>query len=141
MLLDVENLIIRGDHMGISFNHRGSFKNIDRFLKNASSIEKKYLHIFKKYGQEGVKALSENTPKDTGTTANSWYYEIVKRDNSLSLIWSNSNLDSGTPIAILIQFGHGTRSGGYVEGVDYINPSLRPIFNKLSIELWREVNK
>lgn len=127
--------------MAISINHRGSFKNIHAFLDNASSINKRYLHIFEKYGKEGVKALAENTPKDTGKTANSWYYKVITERNGVSIVWNNSNISNGVPIAILIQYGHGTRSGGYVEGTDYINPSLKPIFDKLSIELWREVNK
>ena len=127
--------------MGIRINHRGSFKNINKFLKNASSISTRYLHILEKYGREGVNALRNATPVDTGKTANSWYYEITSTKAGFGLTWSNSNLEDGIPIAILIQYGHGTKSGYFVKGTDYINPALKPIFDKLSIELWKEVSK
>jgi hypothetical protein len=127
--------------MSIIINHRGNFKNIDRFFRNASDISRKYLRIFEKYGAEGVQILSDNTPKDTGKTASSWYYEIVRTRSGVTLRWLNSNVDSGVPIAILIQYGHATQSGGFVEGIDFINPSLKPIFDKLSQDIWREVTR
>jgi len=125
--------------MAISFVHRGKFKKTDTFFTNASEIDRKYLHLFKRYGELGIAALRATTPKDTGKTSESWYYEIIRDRGGVKLEWYNTNKEGKTPIAILIQYGHATRSGGYVEGIDFINPTLRPIFDKLSIELWREV--
>ena len=127
--------------MPIKITHRGNFKNIDTLFKKASSIKSKHLRIFHKYGQEGVRLLQQNTPKDTGKTASSWYYEITRTANGINLGWYNSNTVNGIPIAVLIQYGHATRNGGFVEGIDYINPSLKPIFDKLSKDLWEEVTK
>lgn len=127
--------------MPIKITHRGNFKNIDKMFKNASSINRKYLHIFQKYGKEGVRLLKANTPKDTGETADSWYYEITRTTKGINLGWYNSNTEDGVPIVILLQYGHATKSGSFVKGRDFINPSLRPIFNKLSEDLWREVTE
>ena len=127
--------------MAITVRHRGNFKNTERLLKNASSMKSKYQKLLQRYGEEGVNVLKENTPVDTGKTAESWYYEVVIRNNSFSIVWSNSNVVNGTPIVLLIHYGHATKSGGYVQGVDFINPSLKPIFNKLSEDLWKEVTK
>lgn len=123
----------------IKFVHRGSFKNTETFLKRNEKME--VLSILRKYGQEGVEALRESTPKDSGETANSWSYEIKETSQGYQIYWSNSNINKGIPIAILIQFGHGTGTGGYVEGRDYINPAIQPIFDKIADDAWREVTK
>ena len=91
------------------------------------------------YGRQGVAALSSATPIDTGNTANSWYYTVERDNSSASIIFYNSNIQNGVPIAIILQYGHGTRNGGYVEGIDYINPALRSVFDKLAEDAWREV--
>jgi hypothetical protein len=97
--------------------------------------------VLDRYGREGVVALSSVTPVDTGLTASSWYYKIEQTDTSVSLIFCNSNVQNGVPIAIILQYGHGTRNGGWVEGRDYINPTVQPIFDKLASDAWREVTK
>lgn len=121
----------------ISFKHRGNLKNIERMLDKASSlnIEK----ILSAYGEKGVQALSSATPIDTGLTARSWYYNIRKNSGSYSLQFMNSNVNQGVPIAILVQYGHVTRSGTFVQGRDFINPALQPIFDNMAEEIWREV--
>ena len=94
-----------------------------------------------KYGRQGVEALSSATPRDTGLTASSWSYEIIRKHNSARIIFKNSNVTSeGTPIAILIQYGHATKNGAWVEGIDYINPALKPVFEGMADNIWREVN-
>lgn len=121
----------------ISFKHKGDFSKLTRFLermKNAVS-----LGILDKYGREGVAALASATPVDTGLTASSWYYKIENKNNRIRINFYNSNIQNGVPIAIILQYGHGTGTGGWVEGQDYINPALRPIFNKIAKEAWREV--
>lgn len=97
------------------------------------------MNVLNKYGQRGVEALSHATPVDTGKTAASWSYEIQESDNSIEIIWSNSNVNKGLNIAILLQYGHGTRNGGYVVGRDYINPALQPLFDELADKAWEEV--
>jgi hypothetical protein len=121
----------------IKFTHRGSFDRTERFLKKAKTIQ--FKEILNRYAGEGVSALRAATPKDSGTTANSWNYEIVMRRSGFSIFWTNSNLNEGVPIAILIQYGHGTRSGSFVEGRDFINPAIRPTFDKIAENLWKEV--
>ena len=93
------------------------------------------------YAQEGVNALARNTPKDSGVTASSWTYEIVHNKRETAIIWNNTNVVNGVPVAILLQFGHATGNGGYVQGRDYINPALRPIFDKIAANVWKEVTK
>ena len=123
----------------ITIKHKGDLKKTYTFLKKASKID--YLRILERYGQEGVNALSAATPVDSGVTANSWSYIIKKSRSSYTISWINSNIKGGAPIAILIQSGHGTRNGGYVIGIDYINPAMKPIFDKMADEAWREVTK
>ena len=94
-----------------------------------------------KYGREGVAALSSATPVDTGLTANSWHYKIEQRSGSVSIVFYNSNIQNGVPIAIILQYGHGTRNGGWVQGRDYINPAIQPVFDKITEDAWREVTK
>lgn len=97
--------------------------------------------ILNQYGQEGVEALRAATPKDTGTTANSWSYAVHKGTGSITITWSNSNIVDGVPIAVILQYGHGTRNGGYVQGTDYINPAMKPIFDKIAQRAWEEVKR
>lgn len=123
----------------ISIKHRGSFKKTAKFLNHVLHVD--YKTILSKYGEKGVKALSDATPVDSGVTASSWYYTIEQDKDGYSIIWSNSNLNDGVNIAILLQYGHGTRNGGYVVGRDYINPALQPIFDEMSKAVWKELNK
>ncbi len=123
----------------INIRQKGDFKNLSSFLEKTK--EKLNLGLLDKYGREGVAALQAATPKDTGKTSESWYYKIERKNGSVSLTFHNSNQNKGVPIAIILQYGHATRNGGYVEGVDYINPALRPIFDKIAEEAWKEVKK
>lgn len=121
----------------ITFAQKGSFNKTEKFLKNAKNI--KFDEILKRYGEEGVEALSNATPKDTGLSASSWGYEIKKTKDHVYIYWTNSNINKGIPIVLLIQYGHGTRNGGYVQGIDFINPAIRPIFDKIADGVWAEV--
>lgn len=124
----------------VSFRKKGDFSDVTRYLERLKEVAK--IGILNKYGREGVALLSEATPVDTGLTASSWSYKIEDRKHgSVSLSFYNSNIQNGLPIAILIQYGHGTGGGGYVEGVDYIDPALRPLFQKIADEVWREVRE
>lgn len=123
----------------ITIRQRGDFKNLTSFLER--SKEAFNLGILDKYGRQGVAALKASTPKDTGKTADSWYYRINRNNGMVSLSFHNSNVNKGVPIAIILQYGHATGNGGYVEGVDYINPALQPVFQKLADEAWKEVKK
>lgn len=118
-------------------SQRGSFDKTEKFLKK--SFGRDYIRILQKFGEQGVSALSAATPIDSGLTAISWSYEIVQKSSSISVIWKNSNENKGVNIAIILQYGHGTKNGGYVEGVDYINPALKPIFKELADAAWKEV--
>lgn len=123
----------------ISFKHTGDFSKTTKFLERAKRGD--YLKVLDKYGKEGVKALSSATPVDSGTTANSWSYKIEKGNSSTKISFLNSNVNKGVPIAIILQYGHGTRNGGYVQGRDYINPAIQPIFDRIANEAWKEVTK
>lgn len=123
----------------INIRQKGDFKNLSSFLEKTK--EKLNLGLLDKYGREGVAALQAATPKDTGKTSESWYYKIERKNGSVSLTFHNSNQNKGVPIAIILQYGHATGNGGYVEGVDYINPALRPIFDKIAEEAWKEAKK
>lgn len=126
--------------MGVFFTHKGDFKKTEKFLKK--SIGKDWLNVLEKYAIEGVKALASATPFDTGETAASWSYEIIQNESSVSIRWNNSHVENGyANIAILLQYGHGTRNGGWVEGRDYINPALQPIFDKMAEAAWKEVTR
>jgi len=122
----------------ISFKHRGNFRNTERFLRRNRS---RVLPILDKYGQQGVSELAAATPKDTGKTASSWHYEVTTTKSGYSVRWYNTNMVSGTPIVILIQYGHGTKGGRFVAGRDFINPVIVPIFDNLAEEMWKEVTK
>ena len=123
----------------IGFRHKGDFSKTTNFLTKLK--QKRILDSFDKYGKEGVAALSSATPVDTGLTANSWHYKIEQTASSASLIFYNSNIQNGIPIAIILQYGHGTRNGGWVEGRDYINPAIQPIFDRILNDAWGEVTK
>lgn len=125
--------------MGVVFKHRGSLKNLERFIK--SYDKQKLINILDKYGKTGVQALASATPKNSGLTANSWGYETSISRGSFFIIWTNNNVTSnGTPIVILLQYGHGTKNGGYIQGEDFINPAIRPIFDEIADAVWREVS-
>lgn len=123
----------------IHFRQKGDFSKLTRFLERA----KETVHIgnLDKYGREGVAALASATPVDTGLTARSWKYEIQQKKGSVTICFSNTNIQNGVPIAIILQYGHATRNGGWVQGRDYINPAIQPIFDKIANEAWREVTK
>lgn len=121
----------------ISFSQRGNFNKTEKFLKK--SFGRKYMNVLEKYAKDGVLALSANTPVKTGVTASSWNYRIIQNEGALSIVWENDNIQKGVNIAIILQYGHGTRNGGYVSGRDYINPALRPIFDKMADAAWKEV--
>lgn len=123
----------------ISFRQKGDFSKLTRFLERAKEAVK--VGDLDKYGQEGVAALASATPVDSGLTANSWYYEIENKKGSIKISFKNSNIQNGVPIAIILQYGHGTGTGGWVQGRDYINPAIQPIFDKIAENAWREVTK
>ncbi len=123
----------------ITFRQKGDFSNLNGYLERLKNVVK--LGDLDRYGREGVEALSSATPKDSGLTASSWYYEITHEKDSVSITFKNSNVNKGVPIAIILQTGHGTRNGGWVEGRDYINPAIRPVFDKIADEAWEEVTK
>lgn len=121
----------------ISFSQKGDFSKTDRFL---GEIEKLTLtSILEEYGHRGVEALSNATPREHGLTAEAWTFEIVNRKGYVSLRFHNTHIVEDQPIAVLIQYGHGTRNGGYVEGRDYINPAIQPIFDQIAEAIWKEV--
>lgn len=123
----------------ITFRQRGDFKKLTRFLERARDAI--HLGNLDKYGREGVAALSSATPVESGLTANSWYYEIENAKDSVRIRFCNRNIQNGVPIAIILQYGHGTGTGGWVEGRDYINPSIQPIFDEILKSAWKEVTK
>lgn len=125
--------------MRFTFVQKGDFSKTDKFLKNVR--DKNYIKILEKYAVQGVQALSSATPKKSGLTASSWSYKIVSNDRGVSIEWHNTNVNKGVNIAVILQYGHGTRNGGYVSGRDYINPALRPIFDKLANDAWKEVTR
>lgn len=123
--------------MKVSFNQRGDFARVTRYFNKAKRGAR--IPDLEKYGQAGVEALSSATPVESGTTASSWYYEVERGRGSASITFHNSNINKGVPIAIILQYGHGTGTGGWVQGRDYINPAIQPVFDKLANDAWREV--
>lgn len=121
----------------ITFRQNGNFKNTEKFF--AKVLKSDYKRILEKYGQDGVTALASATPRESGETANAWSYGISESNGKVSVYWENSNIVNGVNIAVILQYGHGTRNGGFVRGRDYINPAIRPIFEKMASEAWREV--
>lgn len=122
----------------VTLRTNGDFSKISGFLEKAKEIFK--VGDLNKYGEMGVEALKATTPKDTGKTADSWFYEIKNSKNEIYIKWKNSNVQNGVNIAVLLQFGHGTRNGGYVSGVDYVSPALAPIFQEIAKNAWEEVS-
>jgi hypothetical protein len=123
----------------ISFSHKGDFSKFTRFLEKAKETVR--IGDLDRYGREGVAALASATPVDSGKTASSWYYEIKQGKDSVTINFNNSHINDGVPIAIILQYGHGTGTGGWVQGRDYINPAIQPIFDKLANDAWRGVTK
>lgn len=121
----------------ISFETSGSFKHIDTFLQSMSAFD--MTQLLEKYATDGVNALSAATPFNTGRTANFWNYEVKRTKKSATITWTNSHVVNGVPIAIILQYGHGTGTGGYVQGRDYINPALKPIFDAIADGVWKAV--
>ena len=122
----------------ITFTVKSSYET-DAYLRRLQS--KDFKRVLDKYGKAGVDALAHATPIDSGETAASWGYTIEQTVDSVSIVWTNSNVNDGVPIAIILQYGHGTGTGGYVQGRDYINPAMRPIFDQLTEEAWKEVTE
>ena len=134
----------KDDYMGaIKFVHKGNFNHLEAFLARTLKIKPVIEHILRKYGERGVEALKAATPKDTGKTSESWKYEIVKDEKGYRIVWSNTNVvqDGKYPVnvAILLQYGHATKNGGFVKGNDYINPAINQIFQSMADEAWKEV--
>lgn len=123
----------------ISFSQKGDFSKLSKFLEKAK--ESVHLGKLDEYGRRGVAALSAATPQDTGKTASSWGYKIEQSKGMAKLSFHNTNIQNGVPIAIILQYGHGTGTGGYVQGRDYINPAIQPLFDEIAEEMWREVTK
>ena len=121
----------------IQVNVRVNTNNTERFLKRAKRMSP--LKILEKYAEEGLNALVEATPVDTGLTSQSWYYEIFKEGDVYSVRWYNSNIQNGIRIAVILDLGHGTSNGGYVQGRNYIKPAIRPVFDKIAASAWKEV--
>lgn len=123
----------------ITFRQKGDFSKLTRFLEKTKEAGR--LGDLDKYGREGVAALASATPVDSGLTAKSWTYEIVNKKGIYKISFHNTNIQNGIPIAILLQYGHGTRNGGWVEGRDYINPAIQPVFDRIADNAWKEVTK
>ena len=123
----------------ITINHYGDFKKLTNFLEKMKRMFD--VSMLDKYGREGVAALSAATPVDSGKTASSWTYEIKDVKDGVALTFDNTNIQNGVSIAIILQYGHGTRNGGWVEGRDYINPAIQPVFDKIANEAWKEVTR
>lgn len=123
----------------IKFNHKGNFKKTERFFNRV--LRMSYLNILEKYGQMGVEALRNATPVESGKTAESWDFGIDKGDGMVTLYWTNSNENNGVNIAVLLIYGHGLQNGAYVEGVDFVSPAMRPIFEQIANESWKEVTR
>lgn len=123
--------------MRVKFEVSGGFTKTERFLNRMKRRE--YLNVLDKFGRDGVQALRNATPVESGLTAESWDYEIKRTRDYVEIIWTNSNINDGVPIAIILQYGHGTGTGGYVQGRDYINPAIQPIFDKIAEKAWKVV--
>ena len=136
MRLERNSSTQEGDSL-IRITTKGDFNNTFRFLNKMSKFQ--INKILEKYGQMGVEALRSATPIDSGKTAESWGYEISVGKEEATIHWTNTNQNKGVYIAVILQYGHGTGTGGYVQGIDYINPAIRPVFDKIAEEAWMEV--
>ena len=123
----------------IQLRHKGDFSKLTRYFEKVKEVVR--IGDLDKYGREGVAALASATPTDTGETASSWYYQIEHNNGSAKIAFHNSHINDGVPIATILQYGHGTGTGGWVQGRDYINPAIQPIFDKITEEAWKEVTK
>lgn len=123
--------------MRVNFEVSGGFTKTERFLNRMKRRE--YLNVLDEFGRDGVQALRNATPVDSGATAEAWDYEIKRTRNYTKIVWTNSNINDGVPIAVILQYGHGTGTGGYVQGRDYINPAIRPVFDKIAEKAWKVV--
>ena len=123
--------------MRVNFEVSGGFTKTERFLNRMKRRE--YLNVLDEFGRDGVQALRNATPVDSGATAEAWAYEIKRTRNYTEIVWTNSNINDGVPIAVILQYGHGTGTGGYVQGRDYINPAIRPVFDKIAEKAWKVV--
>lgn len=123
----------------ITFRQKGDFSKLTRYLERVKEVVK--IGDLDRFGREGVQALSSATPRDTGLTASAWDYSIERSSDHVSISFFNTNINKGVPIAIILQYGHGTRNGGYVQGRDYINPAIQPVFDKMAEDAWREVTR
>lgn len=123
----------------ITFTHKGDFSKTNKYFERI--LEAMRLSILDKYGQKGVAALAATTPVESGETANSWTYEIEHNGGGASIVWKNTHINKGVNIAVILQYGHGTGTGGYVQGRDYINPAMQPIFDEIADEAWKEVTR
>lgn len=123
--------------MRVKIEVSGGFTKTERFLNRMKRRE--YLNVLDEFGRDGVQALRNATPVDSGATAEAWDYEIKRTRNYTEIVWTNSNINDGVPIAVILQYGHGTGTGGYVQGRDYINPAIRPIFDKIAEKAWKVV--
>lgn len=121
----------------ITFESSGSFKNTESFLYKL--MRQDVMSVLDAYGQAGVQALIDNTPVDSGLAAASWDYEIYKTQSGYGITWTNSDIENGFPVAIMLQYGHGTGTGGYIQGQDYINPAMKPIFDRIAEKVWKAV--
>ena len=123
---------------GVSFSTSGSFKASEKFLKSMQKLD--YRRAIEAKADAGVAALASATPEDTGLASRSWSYEIVEKRDSVTIYWTNSDIENGYPVAVMAQYGHGTGTGGYVQGRDFINPAIRPIFDQIADEVWKLVS-
>lgn len=123
--------------MRVKFEVSGGFTKTERFLNRMKRRE--YLNVLDEFGRDGVQALRNATPVDSGATAEAWDYEIKRARDYTEIVWTNSNINDGVPIAVILQYGHGTGTGGYVQGRDYINPAIRPVFDKIAEKAWKVV--
>lgn len=123
--------------MRISFTSSGSTKRLESSLQKMQKFDIR--NVLERYGQEGVRALSAATPKESGLAATAWSYKVEIDRDSAGIVWHNTNVENGFPVAIMLQYGYGTGTGGYVQGRDYINPAMRPIFDRIANEVWKEV--
>lgn len=121
----------------IGVSSKGSFDKTEKFLKKILTGE--FFANLDKHGRAGVRALADATPIDTGRAASSWIYKIVRTKTTVRIEWHNSDVENGANVAVLIQYGHGTRNGGYVQGIDYINPAMKPVFERIAEDIWRQV--
>jgi len=122
----------------VSFKHGGDFKNLEKFFKGYNT--QKMISILERYGQEGIQALASATPVDSGLTASSWGYRTSVSRGSFFIMWTNNNMTSnGTPLVILLQYGHGTKNGGFVQGKEFINSAIQPVMDKIANAVWQEV--